>query len=112
MPSFRAIQIKNFTQRHLEKHLLIQTLVGMATNSSAATRKRAKDLAQKIGSYHCDFDIDTVVTAITTLFTAVTRFTPRYKMYGGTSATNLALQNIQARTVRCFPLLACPYLES
>ncbi|KAH8685499.1 glutamine-dependent NAD(+) synthetase-like protein [Tricladium varicosporioides] len=72
--------------------------MGMAKNSSPDTRKRAKDLAKDIGSYHLDFDIDTVVNAIVTLFTTVTKFTPAYKMYGGSIASNLALQNIQART--------------
>ncbi|KAF7918468.1 uncharacterized protein EAE98_009711 [Botrytis deweyae] len=66
-------------------------------NSSAETRGRAKHLGEKIGSYHLDFNIDTVVSAVTTLFTTVTSYTPKYKMYGGTPASNLALQNIQAR---------------
>ncbi|CAG8958342.1 hypothetical protein HYFRA_00011019 [Hymenoscyphus fraxineus] len=86
--------------------------MGMATNSSAETRKRAKELAQRIGSYHCDFDIDSVVTAITSLFTLVTRFTPRYKMHGGTNATNLALQNIQARTRMVLAYLFAQLLPS
>ena len=72
--------------------------MGMAANSSPATRGCAKDLAQKIGIYHLDFNINTVVNAITTLFTAITLLVPRYKMHGGTQTTNLALQNIQART--------------
>lgn len=69
----------------------------MEKNSSEDTRSRAKDLAKAIGSYHLDFNIDTVVNAVTTLFTTVTSFTPKYKMYGGSKASNLALQNIQAR---------------
>ncbi|KAJ8058664.1 hypothetical protein OCU04_012838 [Sclerotinia nivalis] len=68
-----------------------------STNSSSETRGRAKDLGEKIGSYHLDFNIDNVVSAVTTLFTTVTNYTPKYKMYGGTPASNLALQNIQAR---------------
>ncbi|KAL2076248.1 hypothetical protein VTL71DRAFT_1191 [Oculimacula yallundae] len=77
--------------------LFHSAFMGMEKNSSADTRKRAKDLAHDIGSYHVDFNIDTVVNAITTLFTTVTSFTPKFKMYGGTPASNLALQNIQAR---------------
>ena len=50
--------------------------MGMEKNSSPNTRKRAKDLAHDIGSYHVDFDIDGVVNAVTTLFTTVTKFTP------------------------------------
>ncbi|KAF7856329.1 hypothetical protein EAF04_009857 [Stromatinia cepivora] len=68
-----------------------------STNSSSETRGRAKDLGENIGSYHLDFNIDNVVSAVTTLFTTVTSYTPKYKMYGGTPASNLALQNIQAR---------------
>ncbi|RAL60260.1 hypothetical protein DID88_000040 [Monilinia fructigena] len=49
-------------------------------NSSAETRGRAKDLGEKIGSYHLNFDIDNVVSAVTTLFTTVTSYTPKYKM--------------------------------
>ncbi|CAD6906105.1 unnamed protein product [Tilletia controversa] len=66
-------------------------------NSSADTRARAKDLAQAIGSYHIDLNMDIVVRAITTLFTSVTSKSPRFKVHGGTPAENLALQNIQAR---------------
>lgn len=71
--------------------------LGMAENSSKDTRSRAKALAQKIGAYHLDLNIDTVYHAVTTLFTTVTGYLPKYKMYGGTPASNLALQNIQAR---------------
>lgn len=81
----------------ISSRLFHSAYMGMAKNSSADTRKRAKDLAKDIGSYHVDFDIDNVVTAVTTLFTTVTSFAPKYKMHGGTPASNLALQNIQAR---------------
>ncbi|KDN40445.1 glutamine-dependent NAD(+) synthetase with GAT domain-containing protein [Tilletiaria anomala UBC 951] len=66
-------------------------------NSSKDTRARAKELAHAIGSYHVDLNMDNVVEAILTLFTAVTTFTPRFKVHGGTAGENLALQNIQAR---------------
>lgn len=69
--------------------------LGMETNSSPDTRKRAKDLAKDIGSYHIDCNIDTVYKAVVGLFTTVTNYVPKYKMYGGTPASNLALQNIQ-----------------
>lgn len=71
--------------------------MGTAASSSAETRKRAKDLAGKIGSYHTDMNIDTVVSALTGLFTFVTKFKPRFRANGGSNAENLALQNIQAR---------------
>ncbi|KAF4214844.1 hypothetical protein CNMCM6805_007908 [Aspergillus fumigatiaffinis] len=66
-------------------------------NSSKETRERAKGLSTEIGSYHIDFNFDTVVTALTNLFTVVTNFQPRFKVHGGTGAENAALQNVQAR---------------
>ncbi|KAK8161701.1 hypothetical protein IWX90DRAFT_438468 [Phyllosticta citrichinensis] len=68
-----------------------------STNSSAETRNRAKDLAKDIGAYHTDLNIDTVADALKTLFTTVTGFVPRFRVHGGSSTENLALQNIQAR---------------
>jgi NAD+ synthase (glutamine-hydrolysing) len=82
----------------IASRLFHTAFMGMAENSSPDTRKRAKDLAKDIGAYHLNFDIDTVVKAITTLFTTVTSYVPKYKVHGGTPAANLALQNIQART--------------
>ncbi|EOD49513.1 putative glutamine-dependent nad(+) synthetase protein [Neofusicoccum parvum UCRNP2] len=70
---------------------------GPATNSSAETRARAKDLAKHIGAYHTDLDIDSVATALKTLFTTVTGFVPQFRVHGGSNTENLALQNIQAR---------------
>ena len=64
-------------------------------NSSADTRNRAKALAEAIGSYHIDLNMDTIVTAVRTLFAAVTGIAPRFKLHGGSTAENLALQNIQ-----------------
>lgn len=66
-------------------------------NSSKETRDRAKGLASDIGSYHVDFNFDTVVTALTNLFTVVTSFQPKFKVHGGGRAENQALQNVQAR---------------
>ncbi|GAA5888101.1 hypothetical protein JCM5296_005433 [Sporobolomyces johnsonii] len=66
-------------------------------NSSEETRKRAKELAEAIGAYHVDLNMDACVSAIHTLFTVVTGKKPEYKVHGGTQAENLALQNIQAR---------------
>ncbi|RDW87313.1 glutamine-dependent NAD(+) synthetase-like protein [Coleophoma crateriformis] len=84
--------------QEIAERLFHSAYMGMSKNSSADTRSRAKELAKKIGSYHLDFDIDSVYNAIVGLFTVVTTFTPRFKTSGGTPATNLALQNIQARS--------------
>jgi len=66
-------------------------------NSGKETRSRAKALARDIGAYHIDLNMDTVVTALTNLFTLVTDFAPRFVVHGGSKAEGLALQNIQAR---------------
>ena len=66
-------------------------------NSSKETRTRAKQLGKDIGSYHIDCDIDSIVKALTSFFSTVTNFTPRFKQNGGSPAEGLALQNIQAR---------------
>ncbi|OWZ68719.1 NAD+ synthetase [Cryptococcus neoformans] len=66
-------------------------------NSSSETRERAKNLANAIGSYHVDLNMDTAVSAVKGIFTLVTGKNPQFKVHGGTNAENLALQNIQAR---------------
>ena len=70
----------------------------MATqNSSKATRDRAKQLTDQIGSYHLSVNIDSVVAALYSLFVGITGKTPKFKVEGGTAEENNALQNIQAR---------------
>lgn len=66
-------------------------------NSSTETRKRSKILAEKIGSYHIDLNMDTIVNAIVNMFEVTTGKRPIYKVFGGSNVENLALQNIQAR---------------
>ncbi|KAJ3055881.1 glutamine-dependent NAD(+) synthetase [Rhizophlyctis rosea] len=68
------------------------------TNSSKETRQRAKDLAERIGSYHTDLNMDSITDALLTVFSTVTNRTPKFKVHGGTEVENLALQNIQARS--------------
>jgi NAD+ synthase (glutamine-hydrolysing) len=72
--------------------------MGMQVHSSAETRKRAKDLANSIGSYHQEEDIDDAFAAFKGIFNKATKFTPQFKAHGGTDAENLATQNIQARS--------------
>ncbi|CAD6588874.1 MAG: glutamine-dependent NAD(+) synthetase [Tremellales sp. Tagirdzhanova-0007] len=78
-------------------HRIFHTCYMGTENSSPETRKRAKDLAESIGSYHVDLNMDTAVTAVKGIFSLVTGRTPTFKVHGGSSAENLALQNIQAR---------------
>ncbi|GJP63540.1 hypothetical protein CLOP_g20605 [Closterium sp. NIES-67] len=76
---------------------ILHTIYMGTENSSQATKSRARQLASEIGAWHVDMCIDTVVAAVVALFVTVTGLRPRYKLDGGTSAENLALQNIQAR---------------
>ncbi|KAL7753968.1 glutamine-dependent NAD(+) synthetase [Sorochytrium milnesiophthora] len=76
---------------------ILHTCYMGTTNSSNETRGRAKELAKAMGAYHMDVNIDTVVSALTTLFKQSTGKTPKFKLHGGSVAENLALQNIQAR---------------
>ena len=66
-------------------------------NSSKETRRRAKQLAKEVGASHLDIKIDSVVTAVIHLFTAITQKPPQFKVNGGSTTENVALQNIQAR---------------
>lgn len=66
-------------------------------NSSNETRTRARQLAEAIGAYHVDLNMDTAVSAVLGIFRMITGRTPQYAVHGGSGAENLALQNIQAR---------------
>ena len=80
----------------LANRLLYTCYIG-TENSSRETRKRAKQLAEQIGSYHLDIDMDGLVNALQSLFTRITQKKPRFTVEGGTYQENQALQNIQAR---------------
>jgi NAD+ synthase (glutamine-hydrolysing) len=80
----------------LAQHLLTTVYMG-TVNSSTETRDRSSRLSAEIGAYHLDVKIDTVVLALTQLFTLVTGKSPRFKVHGGSHPENAALQNIQAR---------------
>lgn len=82
--------------QEVASHLFVTCYMG-TENSSIETRQRAKDLAEAIGAYHIDLNMDLIIRAIVTLFSMVTNKQPKFKLHGGTLAENLALQNIQAR---------------
>ncbi|TGZ84253.1 glutamine-dependent NAD(+) synthetase with GAT domain-containing protein [Ascodesmis nigricans] len=84
------------TPQELANRIFHTSFMG-TENSSTETRQRAKDLASVIGAYHVDLNMDSVVSSVRSLFTFITGKTPQFKVHGGTSAENLALQNIQAR---------------
>lgn len=66
-------------------------------NSSKETRSRSRSLSEKIGSYHVDLNMDSLVSSVVTLFEVATGKRPIFKIFGGSQIENLALQNIQAR---------------
>ncbi len=82
--------------RKLAEHFLHTCYMG-TSNSSKETRTRAQTLANEIGAYHIDTNIDTAVTALITLAIHILKRTPQFKAHGGSQTENLALQNIQAR---------------
>ena len=82
--------------RELCNRLFYTSYMG-TENSSKETRQRAKNLANAIGSYHVDINIDTVINAIRDLFALATGLRPKFKVHGGSYSENIALQNIQAR---------------
>jgi NAD+ synthase (glutamine-hydrolysing) len=70
----------------------------MATeNSSKQTRERAQKIAEQIGAYHLNANIDAAVAAMVATFVSLTDRTPQFRVRGGTDTENTALQNIQAR---------------
>lgn len=98
-----AIRIGQYTDgqfptdsKEFAKRIFYTVYMG-TENSSEATRTRAKKLADEVGSWHLDVRIDSVISALLTLFQTLTGKRPRYKLDGGSNAENLGLQNIQAR---------------
>jgi len=80
------------------KNLLHTVYMGMKTQSSSETRKRAKDLSEAIGSYHLETEIDRMFDACKAIGEQSTGFKANFEVYGGTPTENLALQNIQSRS--------------
>lgn len=85
------------TAAALCNRLLVTCYMG-GQNSSVKTRKYASTLANQLGSYHIEINIDPVISALLSIFTLVTGVSPKFRKHGGCARQNLALQNIQART--------------
>nr|XP_056707003.1 glutamine-dependent NAD(+) synthetase isoform X4 [Euleptes europaea] len=84
---------------------ILTTCYMASENSSQDTCDRAKSLAEEIGSYHININIDGVVKAVWGVFSAVMGRLPQYHVCGGSSCENLALQNVQARIRMVFAYL-------
>ena len=65
--------------------------------SSTLTRSRALKLADQIGSYHTDVNIQPIVTTVIETFVRFIGGRKRAPAFGHTVTEDLALQNIQAR---------------
>lgn len=74
--------------------LLVTCYMG-GQNSSQKTRQFASTLANQLGSYHLEINIDGAVTALLTIFSTMTGMMPKFRSHGGCARQNLALQNIQ-----------------
>lgn len=85
--------------RSLANRLLHTAYMPCDKMSSVETRERARDIADQVGAFHVVADISNVVAAVLNAFTTVfgEKKTPQFRSKGGSSAENLALQNVQAR---------------
>lgn len=77
--------------------LLLHTCYMGTKNSGAQTRSRSKRLAESVGAFHSDVNIDDTVSAHEGVIRQALNFDARFAVEGGTAAENLAKQNIQAR---------------
>ncbi|CAI6327155.1 unnamed protein product [Periconia digitata] len=75
--------------------ILHTVYMAMSKQSSEETSSRAARLSEAIGSYHLRLEIDDVFHAERDLLKSTNNFTPTFE---GSTAENIALQNIQART--------------
>ncbi|XP_074264435.1 glutamine-dependent NAD(+) synthetase-like [Silene latifolia] len=98
-----AIRIGQYTDgkiptdsKEFAKRIFYTVFMG-TENSSEETTSRARKLADEVGAWHLNLSIDTVISALLTLFRTLTGKCLRYKVDGGSNPENLALQNIQAR---------------
>ncbi|XP_074130530.1 glutamine-dependent NAD(+) synthetase isoform X2 [Sminthopsis crassicaudata] len=84
---------------------LLTTCYMASQNSSQDTYNRAQELAEQIGSYHINLNIDGVVKAIVEIFRLVTGKMPQFLVHGGSSREDLAMQSVQARVRMVFAYL-------
>jgi NAD+ synthase (glutamine-hydrolysing) len=86
------------TPQELTNQVFHTVYMGMSKQSSKETRGRARELAEAIGSYHINLDIDDIYEAQRNLIVKHLNYEPKFKTQGGTPAESICLQNIQART--------------
>jgi NAD+ synthase (glutamine-hydrolysing) len=91
-------------------HRIFCTCYMGTKNSSAATRERAKQVAEQIGAYHLCVGIDSLLAVLHSLLAHLIHKTPRFRVEGGTESENAALQNLQARVRMVFSYLLAQIL--
>ena len=91
-PNYIPTDAREFANR------ILHTCYMASENSSQSTRDRAKAIADQIGAFHLHANIDGIVSAFLALFVHLTGKRPQFKINGGSTVENLALQNIQARS--------------
>jgi NAD+ synthase (glutamine-hydrolysing) len=67
------------TPEELCNKIFCTEYMGMEKQSSKETRQRAQDLADRIGSYHLDVNIDEMFNATKSIMTQATGFEPKFK---------------------------------
>ncbi|KAL3834914.1 hypothetical protein ACJIZ3_009650 [Penstemon smallii] len=99
-----AIRIGHYTDgqvprdsKEFAKRIFYTVFMGSQDSTCDDTRRRSRELAEEIESWHFDVSVDGVVCAMLSLFQILTGKRPRYQENGGSNVENLALRNIQAR---------------
>jgi NAD+ synthase (glutamine-hydrolysing) len=90
--------VNQLTPQQFCNKIFTTVYMGMKQQSSKETRDRARDLAEAIGSYHIDTNIDPMFNALSDVVTETLNFKPKFKTDGGQVSENLALQNFQSRS--------------
>lgn len=90
--------IQNITPQQFCNKIFTTVYMGMQKQSSKETRDRARDLADAIGAYHVDTNIDPMFNALFEVVSNTLHFEPKFKTEGGQPSENLALQNFQSRS--------------
>lgn len=76
---------------------VLHTIYLGTENSSFNTQDRAARLASSVHGYHSTIFFDDVVRSVLNVFTLISGRRPKFLSQGGSTAEDLALQNIQAR---------------
>ena len=96
----KIVRNEAFTPKSAQEivgNILFTSYLG-SSNSSSDTKKRAKDLAQEIGSNHSELDITPICEEFKKCIHKSLKFEPKFELNGGSYQEDLSLQNLQART--------------